>query len=305
MPWPWPSASTSRSPSSRPRGCRSTTIGRRGRPALRRLASGRPGGDRGGRPRPAVHQGAFRDTCRSGSRLLGRLGGGGRRRGRRRRSPGRRGHAWTAIPRTPPHRRVGGLVAATMVDGAPVAGACRSTPSCAFVVVVPDLPLPTTAGAGGPAGHGSPRRRGVQPGPDGDPDRRPGRPPAADRGGDRGPPPPALRGRHCSRSRGPVGRPGRRRRAWRRAGREPGRACWPSARPVGHRARAVGSCSPRPGCRDGCWTWRPISPAWSSRPEPGPGHADRCRRGCDQPQTAVARPCGPPNRTPGHDVAGR
>ena len=82
----------------------------------------------------------------------------------------------TAIPRTRRLPRFGGLVAATTVAGRPVYRRLALDPGLRFVFVIPDPPLPTAAARAILPRHGAARRRGLQPGPHGPADRRPGRP---------------------------------------------------------------------------------------------------------------------------------
>ena len=70
----------------------------------------------------------------------------------------------------------GGLVAATTVEGRPVHAPLPLSDDLAFVAVVPDRNLATPEARRRAARDPHPRRRRLQPGPDGPPARRPGRP---------------------------------------------------------------------------------------------------------------------------------
>ena len=175
QPWPWPWRATSRCPSSRPPGwrCAPPAAGRTSRRTPRIWRPGWPSRS------PAttdfvveVHSDipVGRGLGSSAALAVAAAAAAGAA------DPFRYGVAVDGHPENAAASAFGGLVVATTVDGRPVSGAWRSTPACASSSSSPTVQLPTAGGPGASAGHRGARRRGLQPGPDGPADRRPGRP---------------------------------------------------------------------------------------------------------------------------------
>ena len=174
---PWPIAlrcyvEVSVEPAPAPRGAdHRARVGATGR----RHPPGRPGGHLGSRPRPPARRGPLGHPRGARPRVLCGAGRGGCCRGRERPNLSPTGSRSTGIRRTPlPRHSVAWSSPARRRPAGLASSATRSRTT--FRGRGARSSAGHRGGPGGPAEHGSPRRRGLQPGADGAPARRSGGP---------------------------------------------------------------------------------------------------------------------------------